>query len=400
MSAPGAWRDRFHIPDPDLVYLDGNSLGRLPRATLDLAGSLVGEQWGERLIRGWNEGWFELPLRVGDKIGRLIGARPGETAVADSTTVNLHRLATAAVAARPGRRRIVTDDLDFPSDHHALARVAADAGLTLDILASPDGVHGADLAASLDDDVALVSLSATAYRSGFTRDLAADTAAAHAVGALALWDLSHTAGSAPVDLAGAGVDLAVGCSYKYLNGGPGAPAWQFIRTDLQDELTNPLQGWMGAADVFAFASTHTPAPGMRRFLSGTPPVLATALLEPGVDLLLEVGVDRLRAASLALTDRLIERIDAELPAFGIGSPRDQRHRGGHVLLTHSDAMAINLALHERGIIPDVRPPDGLRIGPAPLYTTLDDIDRLVDALAGILAGGEHQRHRGRDVVVP
>ncbi|MEX1281484.1 MAG: aminotransferase class V-fold PLP-dependent enzyme, partial [Acidimicrobiia bacterium] len=335
MAAPGDWADRFVVADAGLVYLDGNSLGRLPRDAADLADHLVRRQWGERLIRGWNDGWFDLPLRLGDKVADLIGARPGEVAMADSTTVNLHRLATAAMAVRPGRRVIVTDDLNFPSDRHALAAVASQTGAEVRVVAS-DGIHGPveGLVAALDDGVALLSLSATAYRSGYTYDLAPLTAAAHEVGALALWDLSHTAGSVPTDLAGAEVDLAVGCSYKYLNGGPGAPAWLFVGRDLHADLGNPHQGWMGHADVFSFSPEYEPAEGIRRFLTGTPPVVSLALIEPGVDLLLEVGMDEVRRLSLQLTEHLLDRFDADLAprGFGLASPRDPAVRGGHLTL--------------------------------------------------------------------
>ncbi len=402
MATPGEWADRFVVADPDLVYLDGNSLGRLPLAAADLAADLVRRQWGERLIRGWNDGWFDLPLRLGDKVAELIGARPGEVAMADSTTVNLHRLATAAIAARPGRRVIVTDDLNFPSDRHALAAVADQTGAEVRVVGS-DGVQGPveALTAALADDVALLSLSATAYRSGYTYDLAPLTAAAHEVGALALWDLSHTAGSVPTDLAGAEVDLAVGCSYKHLNGGPGAPAWLFVRRDLQADLGNPHQGWMGHADVFSFSPEYEPAEGIRRFLTGTPPVVSMALIEPGVDLLLEVGMDQVRRLSLQLTDHLLDRFDADLAhrGFGLASPRDPAVRGGHLTLSHPSALALDLALIDRGVIPDFRPPDGIRLGPVALYTTIDEVDRAVDELVDLVDTGAFAAFADAEVVV-
>lgn len=399
---PGAWADRFVVTDPDLVYLDGNSLGRLPTAAIDLSSRIVEHEWGDRLIRGWNEGWFDLPTRIGDKVGRLIGARPGEVVMADSTTVNLHRLATAALAARPDRTVVLTDDLNFPSDHHALAAVADRAGGAVRTVTS-DGVHGpvGALEEALDDDVALLSLSATTYRSGYTYDLDRLTAAAHDVGALVLWDLSHTVGSVPVDLTAADADLAVGCSYKHLNGGPGAPAWLFVRTDLQAVLHNPHAGWMGDADVFAFSPRHVPAEGIRRFLTGTPPVVSMALVEPGVDLLLEVGMATVRELSLALTDRIVARFDAELADRGVrlASPRDRDRRGAHVTIGHDAGLAVDLALIERGVIPDFRPPDGIRLGPAALYTTLDEVDRAVDVLVDVLDTGAWRAHLDDDVVV-
>lgn len=395
---PGALRDRFVVTDPDLIYLDGNSLGRLPKASVELTADLVGRQWGDRLIRGWNDGWFDLPERLGDKIAHLVGARPGEVTVADSTTVNLHRLAAAALAARPGRSVIVTDDLNFPSDHHALGALGAELRIVLS-----DGIHGPleGLVDSLDEDVALLALSSTAYRSGYTYDLGALTDAAHAVGALALWDLSHTIGSVPVDLTSAGADLGVGCSYKYLNGGPGAPAWLYVRSEHQDDLLNPHAGWMGHADVFSFSPEHVPATGIRRFRTGTPPVVSMALIEPGVDLLVEVGMENVRAASLALTDRILERFDADLAPRGMGlaSPRDPSVRGGHITLTHPEGLAVDLALIDRGVIPDFRPPDGIRIGPAAPYTTLDDVDGALDRLVEILDDGAHRPYMDRGVTV-
>ncbi len=252
-----AFRDRFVIDDPALVYLDGNSLGRLPRASQALAGELVATQWGERLIRSWNEGWFDLPERIGAKLARLLGAGTGEVIVADSTSVNLFKLAVAALRHQAGRTRILTDDLNFPSDVYVLHGAIETLGgrHVLDIIPSPDGIHGPvdALLASLRDDVALVVLSHTVFKSGYLYDMAAVTAAAHAAGALVLWDLSHSAGSVPVDLNGAGADLAIGCTYKYLNGGPGAPAFLFVRGDLQEVLANPISGWMGQHAPFDFA---------------------------------------------------------------------------------------------------------------------------------------------------
>ena len=381
------FRDRFVITEPGLLYLDGNSLGRLPRTSVDLAAELVGTQWGDRLIRGWNEGWLELPQRVGDKIGRLLGAVPGEVIVADSTSVNLFKLATAAVAARPGRTRIVTDDLNFPSDHHVLAAVAEAAGMKVDVAASTDGIHGPEdeLVGRLGDDVALVSLSATTYQSGFTYDVAGITAAAHDAGALALWDLSHAAGSVPINLADAGADLAVGCTYKYLNGGPGAPAFLYVRSDLHHELDNPVPGWMGHAATFSFDPVHRPAPGIRKFLTGTPGVVATALIEPGADLLLEAGMDTVRDVSLGLTGCLLELFDEHLAprGFGLGSPRSER-RGSHVTVTHQDALAVDQALIAAGVVPDFRPPDAIRLGVAPFYVSFVDIALAVERICEII----------------
>ena len=397
------FRERFHVGDPGLLYLDGNSLGRMPADAVALAERIVGEEWGNRLIRGWNEGWMDLPARIGDKIGSLIGARPGEVLVADSTTVNLYKLAAAAVAARPGRSVIVTDDLNFPSDHHVLSSVAAATGAQVRVVASSDGIHGPveALLEALDEDVALLTLSGTAFHSGYTYDVGALTEAAHAVGALTLWDFSHSVGSVPLDVTGAGVDLAVGCSYKYLNGGPGAPAWLYVRSELAPDLGNPVRGWMGHANTFSFDPGWVPAAGARRFLTGTPSVLSMALIEPGVDLLLEAGMDTVREVSLALTERLLGHFDATLASrgFSLQSPRDG-HRGSHITLGHADGLAIDLALiEEERLIPDFRPPDGIRLGIAPLYIDEADIDEAVRRIVRVIDDRTFERYRDRSVEV-
>ncbi len=344
-----------------------------------------------------------LPSRIGDKIGQLIGARPGEVLVADSTSVNLHKLGLAALRARPARRRILTDDLNFPSDLHVLGELARDHDRRLDIVPSPDGIHGPaeGLIASLSDDVALLTLSGTAFRSGYSYDIEWVTEAAHSVGALVLWDFSHTAGSVPIDVERAGVDLAVGCSYKYLNGGPGAPAWMYVRRDLADRLRNPIAGWMGHAETFAFDPSYEPAPGTRRFLSGTPPVLSLAMIEPGVDLLLEAGMETVRAVSLGMTAFLIERFDSDLAprGFRLLSPRDER-RGSHVTVGHPDGLAIDLALiAEQGVIPDFRPPDAIRLGVTPLYVGYEELDEAVRRICAVVDRRDYERFRDHHVEV-
>lgn len=377
-----------------LVYLDGNSLGRLPHATRSLLAAAIDDQWGNRLIRSWGEGWFELPERLGDRIGLLLGAQPGELIVADSTSVNLFKLAVAALRLlrdQPQRTRILTDDMQFPSDLYILQGAIELLGgrHTLEVLPSPDEIHGpADaLCAALDERVALVCLSHTVFKSAYTYDMAAVTAAAHAAGALTLWDLSHAAGSVPVALAAARADLAVGCSYKYLNGGPGAPAFLYVRRDLQEQLVNPISGWMGQRDLFAFAPAYAPAAGLRRFLSGTPPVLAMAAIEPGVELLLEAGMAALRTKSLAQSELFVQLWQELLAPRGytLKSPRDPAQRGSHIALGHAEGWRINQALsHTMGVLPDFRRPDNIRLGIAPLYTRYTDIVTAVDALARIV----------------
>lgn len=374
--------------EPDMIYLDGNSLGRLPRATVDLTDDLVRRQWGGRLIRGWNEGWFELPERIGAKIARLVGAAPDEVIVADSTSVNLFKLVVAALRAQRGRMRIISDDLNFPSDLYILQGAVDLLGSEHEIALaySADGIHGPveTILSLLDHNTALLTLSHVTFKSGFLYDMKALTAAAHAVGALTIWDLSHSVGAVPIDLNGSGVDLAVGCCYKYLNGGPGAPAFLYIRRDLQERLINPISGWMGQRDLFNFDLDYAPAAGLRRFLTGTPPIMSLALIEPGVDLVLAAGIERLRAKSIAQTEYLIELWQQRLAPLGytLNSPRDPARRGSHVSLGHPAGLGIDLALiNELNVLPDFRTPDNIRLGITPLYTSFRDIYIAVERLA-------------------
>jgi kynureninase len=373
-------RERFVITDPDLIYMDGNSLGRLPRSTVTLADDLIQHQWGDRLIRSWNERWFTAPERVGAKIVRLIGAGPDEVIVADSTSVNLFKLVVAALRFQQGRSYILTDSLNFPSDLYILqgAIDLLDKQHQLAILPSLDGIYGpvAEIYDRLDGQTALLTLSHTVYKSGYIYDMPAITAAAHEVGALMLWDLSHSVGSVPVDLRAAQVDLAVGCCYKYLNGGPGAPAFLYIRRDLQDVLRNPISGWMGQLDLFNFEPEYRPATGLRHFLTGTYPVVSLSLIESGVDLLLEAGLDNLRAKSLHQSEYLINLWEEFLKPLGfkLNTPREAERRGSHVSLGHIEGLRIDQALiHEMNVLPDFRPPDTIRLGIAPIYTSYRDI---------------------------
>lgn len=393
------FRDRFVIADPDLIYLDGNSLGRLPRATRDRLRQVIDGEWGDRLIRSWNEGWFDAPRRIGGKLAGLIGARPDEVIMADATSVNLFKLVVAALEAQPDRRTILTDDLNFPSDLYILqgAIRLLDRDHELRIVPSPDGIHGPveALIAALDDITALVTLSHTAFKSGYTYDMARLTAAAHAAGALILWDLSHAAGALPVALNSSGADLAVGCTYKYLNGGPGAPAFLYVRRDWQDRLRNPISGWIGQASPFDFDLDYEPTPGMQHFLTGTPPVLSLSAVEPGLDLLLEAGMDRVRARSVRLSETLIRLWEARLRPLGfrLNSPRDPSQRGSHVSLGHDDGLRIAQALiHDKHILPDFRRPDNIRLGIAPLYNTFAEIHTAVTALEDIVTRRLYERY--------
>ncbi len=395
----GAFRERFVIHDPDQVYLLANSLGRLPKATVARLEQLVSREWGERLIRGWNEGWITLPQRVGDKIATLIGARPGEVLIADSTSVNLFKLALAAIQARPGRRKIVSDNLNFPSDLYILQGVVQAGGgqHQLVIAASDDDVHGAEqeLAAAIDSDTALVTLSLTTFKSSYTYDMAKITAQAHAAGALVLWDLSHAAGAVPLNLTAANADLAVGCTYKYLGGGPGAPAYLYVRRELQDQLHNLLSGWMGQDNPFAFDLQYAGAPGLRRFLTGTPSVLSMAAIEPGIDLLLEAGMERLRAKIVRQTEYLIKLYESHLAplGFALKSPRQAARRGAHVTFGHPEALRISEALkQEMNVIPDFRRPDNLRFAVAGLYTSYCELFEAVMRLRRVVVERRYEHY--------
>ncbi len=380
-------RDEFVVTDPDLVYLDGNSLGRLPaRARSDVLAT-VDDDWGDGLVRSWDH-WVDLGSRIGDLLAPLIGARPGEVAIADQTSVNLFKLASAAMAAT-GRTDIVTDEGNFPSDMYVLDSVARAAGGRLRLLpADPDPrmVGGA-----LDESVGLVSLSLVSFRSGALLHQAAINEVAHASGTLTLWDLSHAAGALPVGLRVNGSDLAIGCTYKYLNGGPGAPAFLYVREDLQRSLTQPIAGWWGHEDMFAFATNYTPAADIRRFLIGTPPVLSLVGATAGIELTARVGIEPIRTKSVALTEWFIELADRALTEHGVDvvTPRDAERRGSQVALRHADAWPVSQALRARKVIADFRAPDLVRFGFAPLYNTFAQALQAVEITAEIVASGDH-----------
>jgi kynureninase len=393
------FRGEFHFGDERLIYLDGNSLGRLPIRTAALVGRALNVEWGSRLVRGWNEGWVDAPRRVGEKLGRLLGAGVGEVVVSDATSVNLFKLAVAALRARPDRLTIVTDALNFPSDLHVLEGVTAllGGGRRVVVVPSRDGVaiDPSDLEAAITRETALVSLSHVAYRSGFLHDMAAVTVRAHAAGALVLWDVSHSVGVVPIDLEGSGADLAVGCTYKYLNGGPGAPAFLYVRRALQRTLENPIQGWFSRHEPFGFHESYEPARDLSRFLVGTPPVLSLVAAEAGVDLALEAGIPAARAKSVAQGDFLIRLWEKELQPRGVvlRSPREATRRGAHVSFGHPEGLAIDRALiAEMDVVPDFRPPDVIRFGCAPLYTRFEDIHEAVARLRRVLDEGLWRRH--------
>jgi kynureninase len=394
-----AFRSRFAGTDDDsadrLLYLDGNSLGRMPRETPGAVARVVEEEWGRGLVGSWSS-WIGLAAAVGDRLAEgVLGARPGEVLVGDSTTVNLYKLLHAAIDARPGRDVVVCCADDFPTDRYVAASVARARGLELrevpaDIDAGPDV---AVLAAALDDRAAVLVLSHVAYRSGALADLTAITRLAREAGVLVVWDLSHSAGSVPVELTASGADLAVGCTYKYLNGGPGAPAFLYVRRELQESLRSPIAGWFGAREQFEMGPVYEPAEGVERFGAGTPPVLGLAAVDVGARIVAEAGVDRLAAKGRALGELAIALADAWLARYGVvlASPRDPSRRGGHVTLAHPRAWQLTQALIARQVVPDFRTPDRVRLGPAPLYTRFVDVWDAMDRFRAVLDSGEHER---------
>jgi len=383
------YRERFLLEDPALIYLNGNSLGALPRATLARMESVYREEWGTALARSWDH-WVDLPARAGDVVGELIGAAPGQVIVTDNTTVNLYKLATAALDARPGRRVLITDHDNFPSDRYVLAGLAAQRGLELRML-DTDIDQGLDpdlVRAAVDQDTALVSLSHVAYRSGALADMAAITGIVQRAGALMLWDLCHSVGAVPVDLDGCGADLAVGCTYKYLNAGPGAPAFAYVRARLREELRQPIWGWFSQRDQFDMGPGYDPAAGMAKFLTGTPSIPGTAAVEEGARLLLEAGMAPMRAKSTRLTDYLIELADAWLVPLGcaIATPREAGRRGGHVSFCHPRAEQIVARLASGGVITDYRTPDRFRFGLPALTTRFTDVWDGAEAARALIEG--------------
>jgi len=385
-----AYRDRFVGAESDLVYFDGNSLGRPLAVTAGRLASFVTDEWGGRLIRGWDERWFALPLTLGDEIGRVcLGAGPGQVAVGDSTTVLLYKLMRAAVAARPGRTEIVIDRDNFPTDRYVADGVARECGLSLrwiDVDRAA-GVTADLLAEAVSERTALVVVSHVAYRSAWLADGPALTRIAHDAGALVLWDLCHSGGSVAVALDDWGADLAVGCTYKYLNGGPGSPAYCYVAERHLDTLTQPIRGWMGARDPFLMGPVYTPAAGIRRFLSGTPAVVGMLAVADMVELVDEVGIGAVREKSVGLTEHAIALADEHLTPLGVkvASPRESDRRGGHVTLHHPDMERVVAALWERDVIPDYRDAGGLRVGLSPLSTSYDEVDRGIAAVRELLA---------------
>ena len=375
-------RDRFVVPD-GVVYLDGNSLGALPRGVAERVARVVGEEWGRGLIGSWNSAsWIDLPRRVGDRIAPLIGARPGDVHVGDSTTVTLFKTLVAAARLRPDRRVLVVERSTFPTDAYVASGVADLLGLEL------RWCDPADPLAAVDEDVALLALTHVDFRTGAMFDLPAVTAGAHERGALVQWDLCHSAGAVPVDLTAADADLAVGCTYKYLNGGPGSPAYVWVAPRLQEQVRQPITGWMGHAEPFAMRLDHEPAPGMARMASGTPPVLALSALDAALEVFADVAIADVRRASLSLTDLFLALLDSRVPDVEVVTPREHERRGSQVSFRHPSAYGVVQALIARGVVGDFRDPDIARFGFAPLYVRHVDVYDAVEHLVAVLSAGD------------
>jgi kynureninase len=389
------FRSRFELNDPNLIYMDGNSLGVLPSATHSRMNEVIQKEWGNRLIRSWNEGWYDRSQRIAAKIAHLIGAKADEVIVADSTSINLFKLAYGALKLKSERTKIISDNLNFPSDIYLLQGLREVFGNKhqIALAESKDGIQvPIEMYEKLiDSNTALVTLSHVVFKSAYMYDMKAITDLAHQNGALMLWDLSHAVGAVPVDLNGCNVDLAIGCTYKYLNGGPGSLAFLYVRKDLQEKLESPIWGWFGEDNPFEFGLEYRPAKGIRKFLAGTPPLLSLSAIEPAVEIMLEAGMDRIRQKSIQQTELLIQLYKEKLRELGysLGSPAESAKRGSHVSLKHPEAYRICKALIDpkiggKTVIPDFREPDNIRLGITPLYTTFQDIWDTVEQLEDIV----------------
>ena len=395
MDALRHFRSQFYIPENDLIYLDGNSLGRLPNTTRELLRHSVDYEWGQRLIRTWNEGWFALPQKISAKIAQIIGAEADEVACCDSTSINLYKLAWAAIERQKGRTRIVSDVLNFPTDLYVLQSVINQFANKHELVLTPseDGIsiNINDLEKNIDENTALVVLSHVAFKSAFLYNMQQVNEIVHKKGALIIWDLSHAAGAVPLTLTATGADMAVGCTYKYLNGGPGSPAYLYVNRKLQKNLTSPVWGWFGDARPFEFNHQYRPADGIDKFMIGTPPILSLAAVEPGLDLILAAGMEKIRGKSLLQTEYLIFLADQYLIplGFAFGSPLNAESRGSHVSLQHPEAFRICKALinpmdNHPAIIPDFRAPDNIRFGITPLYTSFAEIHQAIKRVEEIV----------------
>jgi len=406
-DALASYREQFVANDPDLIYLDGNSLGRLPKSVIERMKKAVEEEWGTDLIRGWNQGWWQAPARIGNKIAPLLGAAEGQVIVGDQTSINLFKLATAALTLQPQKKRIITDTFNFPSDlyilqginnllgnHYEIVRIgASDNDITPDLAA---------LEAAINEDTALLTLSHVTFKSGYLYDMAHITDLAHRKGALVLWDLSHSAGAVPIELDKSNADFAIGCTYKYLNGGPGAPAFLYVNKRIQDDVTSPIWGWWGQSNPFEFDLNYQPAPGVQRFLAGTAPMLSMLAMEEALSPLLDAGMDALRAKSILMTDYASYLTDEMLAPLGftLGSPLDSAKRGSHISIRHEEGYRINRAMiEEMNVTPDFRAPDNIRLGFAPLYISFTDIWEGFDRIRKVVAERRYEKYPKQKLTV-
>lgn len=402
-----SYREQFVMTDSDLIYLDGNSLGMMPKAAQEMAYRVVNEQWGKDLIRGWNKGWWDAPRRVGEKIAGLIGAAPGQTLISDTVSINLFKLATAAIALQPNKTRIITDTFNFPSDLYILQGIKQNLGDRHEILLT--GASDNDITPDLDqlesvinENTALVTLSHVTFKSGYMYDMQSITELAHSKGALVLWDLSHSVGSVPVALDDCNADLAIGCTYKYLNGGPGAPAFLYANKNIQEKLSSPVWGWWGQKNPFEFDLDYEPAPGVQRFLVGTQPIISLLTMEAALEPILQAGMDALRTKSIVMTDYASFLTDELLAPFGfsLGSPRDSATRGSHISIRHPEGYRINRAMiEEMNVIPDFRAPDNIRLGFAPLYISFTDVWEGFDRIKRVMEEKRYEKYPKQKLTV-
>ena len=388
------FRNQFFSSKTNLIYLDGNSLGRLPLKTKKHLESVINYQWGDRLIRSWNEQWYSLAKKVGGKISKIIGAREDEVIIADSTSMNLYKLVHAALKLNDKRTKIVTDEFNFPSDHYIIQGILKQLSseYKIEIVKSNDGITipAESLESKIDNDTALVVLSHVAFQSSFLYDLDNVTSVAHKKGALILWDLSHSVGAVDIDLNKSNADFAIGCTYKYLNGGPGAPAFLFVKNDLQEKIISPIWGWFGDHDPFEFRLNYKSAKGMQKFLVGTPPILSLSAVDSSIDLIIDAGIKNIRNKSIKLSEYMISLYFEKLKDLGfiLGSPENYSNRGSHISIQHDEAYRICQAMMDENneivVIPDFRVPNNIRLGLSPLYNSFQEIWKVVEILVNIV----------------
>ena len=393
------FRKEFFSGNDSVIYMDGNSLGRLPLAAADAISMAVNEQWGERMIRSWNDSWWEMPVRAALLISKIIGAKESEVIVCDSTSINLYKLATAALRLKSDRRKIISESTNFPTDLYILQGIAdnLDMGHQIVLAESRDGlgIDYSDFEDLIDADTAIVVLTLVSYKSAQMHNMKKINELAHEFGALVIWDLCHAVGAVPVDLNMTGADMAVGCTYKYLNCGPGSPSFVYVRSELQPGLDSPIWGWFGDSSPFDFKLQYTPAESVKKYMAGTSGILSMCTIEPALEIFIRAGMDRIREKSVKMTEFFIRIYNEVLNDAGyrLGSPLDSGIRGSHVSLRHSEAYRISKALidSENGdyiIIPDFRPPDNLRFGFAPLYNTFSEIVKVASELLRIIRDNE------------